>query len=562
VSSLSDRLKAKFEFVERGPEDMHDYQNFAVDFLWKNPFSALFIDTGLGKTIIILTLLVRLWLKGKLRKALIVAPVRVAAQTWPNEIMAWQHTAFFNFSVIRAEDDDEEVISAGRNASQALKVDPGALARVEGLIAALVDLGGEEQASRSYARRQLSKWAAQAAGLARTAMKEELRQKRRRSTATIHLINREHLEWLVDQHSEMREVKINGKRKRKRVVVDWPYNVVILDESSSYKDASTDRFKAMAAIRVQAGINRLHQLTATPAAEGYMGLFAQIYLLDLGKRLGVYITHFREKFFNHNAYAHTYKLKHGADKEIGDIIADLCLVMKAEDYLDDTPPLFLDRMINMAPHELEQYQKFERDFILTLDDGEKIEAETAAALSGKLLQLSSGAVYTKDKQVRVVHEHKIEDLRQLREELQGEPLMVAYWYKSSLARLRKAFPDAWVMDAAGKVAGRRGPWNTGKIPMLLVHPASIGHGLNMQYGPGHDLYMFDQCWSYELFYQLYRRLARQGQKLRVRVHLPQMRGTNDSLVVERLKVKEDAQEALFKRIRAMRRRLQELRLAA
>lgn len=528
----------KYAEVVRYEHAMHAYQDMAADFLFDNPFSALFVDTGLGKTVIVLTLLVRLLLAMAIKKVLIVAPVRVAAETWPTEIRAWDHTAFLNFTVIRAEDDHPDVIAAGQAATEAFKLRPDyaekmaehrrlrALKADEMLFATTKD---ERKAVKVMKTGETPQTAAQKA---RTAMKRRLRERYARSTTSIHIINREALEWLVAFWGDA-----------------WPYDVMIIDESSSVKDHTTGRFKAVNKVRRK--LVRLHELTATPAAESYMGLFAQTYLLDLGERFGRTITAWRQRYFDYNPYSRVYKLRPGAQKKISSKMADICLVMQSKDYLDEIEPLFLTRKLHMLPYELKAYRDFERDFVFTLPSGEEIEAETASALSGKLLQLASGAVYTATKETRLVHDHKIEDLAQLAEELAeaGEPLMVAYWYKSSLARLKKQFPKAVVMDKGGKAVK---PWNAGKIPMLLVHPASVGHGLNLQYGPGHDLYMFDLCWSYELYYQLYRRLHRQGQTKQVRVHLPQMVGTNDELVADRLLMKEDAQEALFNHIKKLR----------
>lgn len=535
MSSLRDRLLRTTHF-SRCEWETHSYQDYATDWLWTRPFSAAFIDTGLGKTIILLMLIARLLMENIEERILIIAPVRVAAQTWPNEFPEWEHTRWMEDShtVLRAEDDDPEVVAAFQ----------------------------EALAEASYWHP--SKEARKIAGKAATKKKEELRIARAMDGKSIHVINREALTWLVDLHSTWTVRKRNGKTVRIRKVVSWPYKTVIIDESSSFKDHTTARFKALVAVRAQGFITRLHELTATPAAEGYMGVFAQIFLLDRGERLGANITAYREEFFVQNAYSKKWKIRPGAEDIISERIADICLVMKTKDYRDEEEPLFLPRKLKMTPEEQKQYRQFEREFVLTLADGTQIEAETAASLSAKLLQLASGAVYqtvTQEneetgeteflKMTHHVHDHKIDDLRQLQEELGDEPILVAYWYKSSLARLKKAFPEAVVMDKSGKVVSRHGPWNSGKIKMLLVHPAGVGHGLNMQYGPGHDLYLFDACWSYELFYQLYCRLHRQGQRKRVRVHLPQMIGTNDELVVGRLGEKEDAQEILFTRIRAL-----------
>lgn len=533
--ALETYLREKFQYVERYEWEMHKYQDEAVEFLIKTPFAALFIDTGLGKTVIVLTLLTKLFLADKFKRALIVAPIRVAAQGWPNEIDAWQHTAFLTCSVIRAEDDDAEVVAAGKEA---------------------------------YAKERADEWGAfpaQAASRARTAKKEELRQRRKNHPSSIHIIDHQHLEWLIDQYTTWKEVKVKGRIKKVRKIVDWPYDIVVIDESTAYGDIQARKFKALVQVRMQGFVDRMILLTATPAADSYMKLFTQMFLLDKGKRLGRFITHYRQKYFD--KYERVYKLKRGADAEISAKIADLCLVMKSKDYLEEQDPLFLERRMALTDEQLAQYQHFEENFVLHLPDGKIIEAKNASALSQKLLQYASGAVYTDPNEIEEdpedgkpapkwvpIHDHKIEDLRELLEEIET-PVLVAYWFKSSLERLKKAFPEGAVMDKAGKIAARRGPWNSGAIRLLFVHPASMGHGLNMQYGPGCDVYMFDHCWSFELFYQLYRRLHRQGQRKQVRVHLPVVRLTSDARVVARLKNKEDAQDILFNWIKRLRERM-------
>jgi hypothetical protein len=552
VSSLADRLDAKFANVKRRAAQVHEYQRTAVDFMWLTKFSALFIDTGLGKTLICLMLIDRLLMEDWTQKILVVAPVRVAAQTWPTEIQEWEHTAWMDWSVIRAEDDDPEVISAGEAARAAFIAVPGyeGRKRRRDAAAAMATTDAEREAVAQIPT------AATAYSKAATAKKEELRLQRAKSPANVHIINRETLVWLIDLYSTWKVRRRNGRVTRTRRIVGWPYRTVIIDESSSFKDHTAARFKALAAVRSQGFLDRLHELTATPAAESYLGLFPQIFLLDLGERLGNNITAYKAEFFQENVHSRKIKILPGAEEKISERIADICLVMKSPDYLDEQEPLFLDRPISLTELQAAQYKKFQQNFILHLEDGEEIEAETAASLSSKLLQLASGAVYNAEGQTRIVHSHKLEDLQQLQEELGDEPILVAYWYKSSLARLRKAFPKAVVMDKSGKCLK---DWNAGKIKMLLVHPAGVGHGLNMQYGPGHDVYFYDACWSYELFYQLYRRLHRQGQKKRVRVHLPQVIGTNDVLVFGRLREKQDAQETLFDTIKALWRAMKRRR---
>jgi hypothetical protein len=317
----------------------------------------------------------------------------------------------------------------------------------------------------------------------------------------------------------------------------------------SFKEHSTARFKAMTYARMKGGVERMHILTATPASENYLGIFPQIFLLDLGKRLGRGITAYRDRYFDANEYNHTYKIKPGAKEEISELISDICLVMKSGDYLDEEDPLFLPRRLLMEAPQMAMYKQMERDLVLELPEG-VVEAKTAANLSQKLLQLASGFIYHNDsKEWSHFHDEKIDDLRQLVEELDGEPLLVSYWYKPTLERLKKAFPKAAVMDKKGDLVHA---WNRGELPFLLMNPAGTAHGLNMQYGPGHDLYGYDLPWSFDKFYQLYRRLARQGQKKRVRVHMPQMIDTHDQHLVSTLAEKRDAQDVLFERIKALR----------
>lgn len=547
-----------FANVRRERSDMHGYQDGAVDFMDATPFSALFMDTGLGKSVSCATLIDRLltrtFLSAAPMKILIVAPIKVATQTWPTEFAEWRHLCMWRYSLIRAEDDDPEVTSAGKAARAAAKADPATWDRARELSrdAWFWATTGDECAKAST-RHQFNRLLAQADGHARTAKKEELRRRAAASDAPIHIIDRHHLEWLVDLHSKVKYV--GPRRNKKWAVKTWPYNVVFVDESSMFKDHASAGFKAMNVVRPL--LERFYQLTATPAAETYLHLFPQLYLADRGERLGRTITGYKERFFVQNPYSRfSWKLRKGADEEIAGLIRDITLVMKSRDYLDEEEPEFLARKLRLEPWEADVYSEMQTEMVLKLegDDGEQhiVEAKSAGDLAGKLTQLASGAIYTAKPKFKLIHDHKIEDLKQLAEELavSGKPLLVSYWYGHSLARLKKAFPKATVMDKAGKCLPK---WNRGEIEMLLVHPASVGHGLNMQYGPGHDIYFFDLCWSYELYYQLYRRLHRQGQKHRVRVHLPQMIGTADVIVAGRLGEKESAQEALFNWITKLRK---------
>lgn len=516
TQTFDKRIRALFANVERQRSDMHDYQAIeAYAFLRANPFCALFVDMGLGKTISTLTVAVDLLSEFLSEKVLVIGPLKVATDTWPTEIGLWEHTAPFRYTLIREDDDDPRLIAARAAAREKTRASGASSAQV-----------------------------AKAGAVAETAMRETIRRQKAMSRNPIHIVNRERVEWLVNLHGR-----------------NWPYDTVIIDESSGFKDHRSVRFKALKKVRQTAGlIRRLHELTATPATEGYEGLFAQMYLLDLGERLGKSIARYREKYFTYNKWSRKYKLRPDAEEEILSKIADICKVMKAEDYLDLRDPLVIPRYVRLADTQIRLIEKMKTDFIVNLPNGAQIEAQTAAAMASKLLQMSSGVLYEtyldedrdtgdmkKVKRVHHLHDHKIETLRQIVDELQGETVLVAYHFKSSLDRLEKAFPKAVTMDKEGKCIKA---WNAGKIPMLLVHPQSAGHGLNLQAG-GHNIVLFDMIWSLELFLQLIGRLARQGQKHLVRVHPLIAKGTIDETVFSGLTQKADIQEKLFELLKRL-----------
>ena len=524
-------IASAFALVERGREDMHDYQDkIAVEFLKKNPFSALFVDLGLGKTIISLTLISDLLDSMSFNFALIVGPLRVVHQTWPNEIPIWRHTAPLSWAMIRDEEVQESVRKAGAVERKKILAEIGAEIHTKGLDP---QLEADEIAVLHKSYYEAHKHRIEKARV--VASRKAVRDFMGRTKATIHLINREQLEFLV---------KAWGR--------DWPYDVVIVDESSSLKDHKSGRFKALRSVRPY--IKRMHQLTATPTAEGYMGLFAQMYLLDEGKRLGKNITTYRERYFSRGYDGFSWKLRPGADEEITEKIADICLTLRAPDYLKELKaPVFNPRYVTLSREHREMYADLERDFVMTTPEGAEIEAENAAALSNKLLQFASGSVYDADKKVHPIHNSKIDELHEIVEEANGEPLLVVYWYKTSLDRLQKAFPKAVVMDKEGKAVGK---WNSGKIPMLLLHPASAGHGLNLQKG-GHHMVFFDIPWSLELYLQTIGRLARQGQQNVVVLHHIICKGTIEEDVVVALREKRDVMELFYKYLKSIRRRLAE-----
>ena len=512
----------KYSRVIRSRDDLHRFQRKGVRFLKRNPFSALFVDVGMGKSVMSLTLLADLMAEGWNGRALVIAPLRVARSTWPEEIAEWKQAAGIEHTLLRAEDDDEDIKAIYK-------------ADFAKFYAAEIAVGEKPKDARRFA--------ASKAGKLRTEHKKRKRERLALEVTTLHIINIEQFVWLVEFWEE--QGRTTGKK--------WPYGVVFVDEASKFKEANTKRWKALNKARSR--IHRLHLLTASPAAEGYEGLFALMFLLDRGKRLGRSMHSYHAAHFNEIPQARKHVLRKGHDKRIGDKISDMCLVMKSADHRDelqveDWQPI--RRRIILPPDMKQRYDDFERSFILELPD-QIIEALNSAALFNKLLQLSAGAVYDAEKKVVPIHDEKIEDLRELVDELQGTPLMVSYWFKSSLARLRKAFPKAVVMDRNARC---KDAWNRGEIDMLLIQPGSAAHGLNLQKGPGHDLAIFDPFYSRELYEQLIGRLARQGQKDVVRVHQQTCVGTADEYVYECLEDKDRGQQRLFKYIRAARARFE------
>lgn len=516
-----------YEGASKAPlkrSDMHAFQRKAKRFLRDNPMSFLFIDVGMGKTIISLTLIVDLINDGWRGKALVIAPLRVAKATWPDEIEEWEHLQGLPYTLIRAEDNDDDI----KEAYDAIYKPRYAKERW---------YGEDPKDAAKFARAK--------ANPVRQRAKEAKRSSQALEDTQVHIINIERVEWLVEFWIQ------RWKTHRQK----WPYDTIIIDEASKFGVHNTLRFKALKKTLKRA--KRVHELTASPASEGYMKLFAMTYLLDKGERLGRNITAYRNRHWNQNPYTKGWTLKKGHDEKIAGKIADITMRLSAKDHRDvlgsagDWQPL--KRPVKLNRDLMEIYWRFEDTMFLNFDTHE-IEALNGGALVNKLLQFAAGAVYDEAKKVVPVHNEKIEALRELKDELGDEPLMVCYWFKSSLDRLKKAFPKAVVMDKAGKCIK---PWNEGKIDMLLINPGSAAHGLNMQKGPGHDIAFFDLVWSRELYEQVIGRLARQGQKQLVRVHHLLVLGSADEMVYGTLIDKGAGQERLFEFIRAMQARIRE-----
>ena len=476
-------------------DDLHGYQWTAIEAGYRLPKVAWWLDMGLGKTISALTLIALLLAEDRVRKVLVVAPLKVALNTWPSELAGWAHTATLDYVVIRPTGDEKEL------------QDAYSLSRATALA-----LGVTGRAAVGIAKRAV------------TLAEDRVRRQLVRSPARIHIVNRERLPWLA---------QYCGRH--------WPYDMVVFDESSGLRDHKSARFKSLS--RVRPLITRMVELTGTPAPEGYIDLFPQLYLLDGGTCLGRNITAYRDRYFTLNKYTRRYKPKPGAADEIVRRIAPLVVAMRAEDYLNVLQPVFHTFSVTMTRAESAQYERFENTLLLALPDG-VIEAETASALAQKLLQFASGAVYDADGKAHTVHDHKIEALREIIEAAQ-EPVIVAYWFKSSLDRLLRAFPQGRKMDREGRLEAA---WNRREVPVMFLHPGSGGHGLNLQHG-GRYLVFFDTPYSNELYWQTVRRIARQGQTRVPFVYHIATDATLDAAIVPRLIAKEAVQTYIYSRLR-------------
>lgn len=350
--------------------------------------------------------------------------------------------------------------------------------------------------------------------------------------ADIYVINRENVVWLADYLRN-----------------SWFFDMVVIDESSSFKNHRAKRFKSLTWIRPH--VSRIVELTGTPAPNSLADLWAQLYLLDEGKRLGRNITAFRESFFKantHGGHFTTYEINEGAAAEIQRRISDICISMKSEDYLQ-LPDLVYDVVpVRLDPKAKKAYEEMERDMLLTIDT-ETIDAGSAAALSNKLLQLCNGAVYTEADKWLPLHDCKIEAFTELIERLNGQPVLVFYNFRHDLERLIAALTKAKKRVRVLKTAADADAWNRRELDVLLAHPASCAYGLNLQAGGNHVIW-FGLNWSLELFQQANKRLHRQGQISTVFVHELAVQNSRDTDVIAALRDKDAAQDALIESLKA------------
>jgi SNF2 family DNA or RNA helicase len=351
-------------------------------------------------------------------------------------------------------------------------------------------------------------------------------EKARRSAlsldADIYVINRENIPWLVVNY---------GK--------GWDFDVVVIDESSSFKNPSSKRFKALR--KMLPKIETMVLLTGTPSPNGLLDMWSQMYLIDYGERLGRTLTGYKQRFFEADYFGRKFEIRSGAARKIHSLLTDKIIHMSAEDYLDMPARIDLSVEVDIG-NALIGYQEFERTMLAELESGEEVEAVTAAVLANKLMQYANGALYTDDQgSWQETHAAKLDALAEIVEDNTGENMLVAYNYKSDLVRLLKRFPHARVLDKSQDTIDA---WNRGEIPMLLAHPASAGHGLNLQKG-GALCVWFGLNWSLELYQQFNARLHRQGQTRPVRIVHIVARDTIDGRVLSVLRDKDASQSSLL-----------------
>lgn len=443
----------------------HEYQEYATKFIEDNEESAVFLECGLGKSVITLTAIKNLMARGEVNRVLVVAPLRVGKTTWPEEINKWEHLAGLTYAV--------------------------AIGNVAERLSAL------------------------------------------KAKADITIINRENVEWLIDKSG-----------------VAFDYDMLVIDELSSFKSFKAKRFKAL--LKVRPHITRVVGLTGTPSSNGLMDLWAEFRLLDLGERLGRYITRYRLAYFTpdkRNAQVvFSYKPLPGAEERIYDKIDDITISMRAADYLK-LPSLVMNTVVvEMGDKEKEIYDSLCDDMVVSLGDNE-IDAVNAASLSNKLLQMANGAVYGEEQSIHHIHDEKLNALEDLIESANGKPVLVAYWFKHDLARIKAKFPFVREIKTDADIRA----WNRGEIEVGVIHPASVGHGLNLQTG-GSTLIWFGLTWSLELYQQTNARLYRQGQKNTVVIHHIVTKGTIDERVLKALEKKEKTQNSLIDAVKAELRR--------
>lgn len=442
----------------------HDYQSKAIEHVLNNPNCALFLQMGLGKSVVSITAITTLIESGEIKKVLIIAPKRVAENTWDTEIEKWEHTKHLTMSKV---------------------------------------LGTEKQ------------------------RKDALDVK-----ADIYVTNRENVQWLVDLYKTR-----------------FPFDMVVIDELSSFKSPKSLRFKSLR--KILPYTKRIIGLTGTPAPNSLLDLWSQIYLLDKGERLGKTLTAYRSTYFvpgrTNGIVVFDYKLRPGADKIIQNKIKDICVSMSADDYLQLPDCIFKTITVELSPKDKKCYDEFEKEQVMEIIGDNPITAANAAVLSGKLSQFAQGAIYDENKDVIELHTAKLEALEEIIEEAGDSNILLFYKYKHDLARIEEHFKKIKPvrLDNSEDIK----TWNTGNIKLYLAHPASAGHGLNLQAG-GDVIVWFGNTWSLELYQQANARLHRQGQTKPVTIVHIVAKGTIDEDILKSIVNKQKGQDALLEAVKA------------
>ena len=442
-----------------------NYQQYAINHVIDNSASGLFLDMGMGKTVSTLTAIDDLILLGEVNKVLVIAPLRVAEDTWSTEVDKWDHLKHLRISKI---------------------------------------LGSKKQ-----------------------------REEAINTEADIYVTNRENVDWLVTECFN-----------------NWIWDMVVIDELSSFKSSKAKRFRALKKVRPY--FKRIVGLTGTPAPNSLIDLWPQIYLLDGGQRLGKTITGYKERYFKpgrRNGYVvYNWELKEGSEEAIQNKISDICISMSAKDYLD-IPERIDNRVeITLPIKVMDTYKQLEKDLVLEIGE-EDITAANAAVLTNKLLQLANGAIYSEDKEVVRIHDEKLDRLEEIIDIANGKPVLVFYNFKHDYDRISKMLTKNKIKHQALNTSDDIKKWNNGEIQVALLHPASAGHGLNLQYG-GNIIVWFGLTWSLELYQQANARLHRQGQKETVIIHHLIAKGTVDEDVMNALANKEVNQNMLLEAVKA------------
>ena len=446
----------------------HEYQRYAIDYIVSHPISAILLGCGLGKTSIALTAIDEmLHDRFLIRKALVVAPIRVCQNSWPDELRKWDHLR-----------DIRWALAVGTQAER---------------LAAL------------------------------------------RENAELTIINRENLAWLIEDSG-----------------VPFDFDLVVLDELSSFKNWQSKRYRAF--MKVRPKIKRVVGMTGTPSSNGLIDLFAEYRCLDMGERLGRFIGRYRDEFFapdrRNGNIVYSYRVLPGAEEEIYRRIGDITISMKTTDYLDMPELVTSEYSVTLDEEERKQYDAMKQDLLLQLPEGE-VTAANAAALSGKLSQLSGGAVYADDGSVTVIHSKKLDALEDIVEGANGSPLLVAYWYRHELERISERLSSLHIPFARLDRPEDIRRWNAGEIPVALIQPMSLGMGVNLQQG-GSTIVWYSLPWSLELYTQTVDRLFRQGQQAETVsvIHIT-AKDTIDGRIVRALKDKDSTQAALIEAVKAV-----------